>query len=137
MRLSKGMKIVVGLGTAAHILVPFIIGIMVVLAALIMPLAVLASERSGEPPALLFVFPFIMFGVVFPLQCVLIPLTFLLIAFYLAHIIKNTTASDTTRIVLAIGMVFMPYVAMPVYYLLHVWPEQAEVSNVSAAQNAD
>jgi len=137
MRLSKGMKIVVGLGTAAHILVPFIIGIMVVLAALIMPLAVLASERSGEPPALLFAFPFIMFGVVFPLQCVLIPLTFLLIAFYLAHIIKNTTASDTTRIVLAIGMVFMPYVAMPVYYLLHVWPEQAEVSNVSAAQNAD
>jgi len=48
---------------------------------------------------------------------------------FFAHIIKNTTASDTTRIVLAIGLVFMPYVAMPVYYLLHVWPEQAEVSN--------
>lgn len=46
-----------------------------------------------------------------------------LLIFYLVHTIKNTKASDSMRIVLGLGHLFLPFVAMPVYYYLYIWRE--------------
>jgi hypothetical protein len=44
-----------------------------------------------------------------------------LLIFYLVHTIKNTKASDSMRIVLGLGHLFLPFVAMPIYYYLYIW----------------
>jgi hypothetical protein len=44
-----------------------------------------------------------------------------LLIFYLIHTIRNTKASDSLRIVLGLGHLFLPFVAMPVYYYLYIW----------------
>ena len=46
-----------------------------------------------------------------------------LLIFYLVHTIKNTRASDSMRIVLGLGHLFLPFVAMPIYYYLYIWKE--------------
>lgn len=44
-----------------------------------------------------------------------------LLIFYLIHTIKNTKASDAMRIALGLGHLFLPFVAMPIYYYLYIW----------------
>jgi hypothetical protein len=44
-----------------------------------------------------------------------------LLIFYLIHTIKNTKASDSMRIVLGLGHLFLPFIAMPIYYYLYIW----------------
>lgn len=44
-----------------------------------------------------------------------------LLVFYLIHTIKNTNASDSVRIMLGLGHLFLPFIAMPVYYYLYIW----------------
>ena len=46
-----------------------------------------------------------------------------LLIFYLIHTIKNTKASDAMRIALGLGHLFLPFVAMPIYYYLYIWRE--------------
>lgn len=43
-----------------------------------------------------------------------------LLVFYLIHTIKNTRASDAMRITVGPGHLFLPVVAMPVYYYLYI-----------------
>jgi WD40 repeat protein len=44
--------------------------------------------------------------------------------FYIVHAIKNSSASEVARIVLLVGVFLMPFIAMPVYYILYIWLEQ-------------
>ena len=44
-----------------------------------------------------------------------------LLVFHLVHTIKNTVANDALRIALELGHIFLPFVAMPVYYYLYIW----------------
>ena len=44
-----------------------------------------------------------------------------LLIFYLVHTIKNTKASDSMRIMLGLGHLFLPFVAMPIYFYLYIW----------------
>jgi len=37
--------------------------------------------------------------------------------------VKNKKGSDLLRIILGIGSIFMPYVAMPIYYFIYIWPD--------------
>ena len=46
-----------------------------------------------------------------------------LLVFYLVHTLKNTKASESLRIVLGLGHLFLPFVAMPIYYYLYIWRE--------------
>ena len=44
-----------------------------------------------------------------------------LLVFYLIHTIRNTKANDALRIALGLGHLFLPFVAMPLYYYLFIW----------------
>ncbi len=43
-----------------------------------------------------------------------------LVTFYLLHVIKNTAASEVVRIILGVGIFYLPAIAMPVYYYLYI-----------------
>lgn len=46
-----------------------------------------------------------------------------LLIFYLVHTLLNKKASDALRIGLGLGHLFLPFVAMPVYYYLYIWQD--------------
>lgn len=82
---------------------------------------ILSAGQSSDSVPPFFVVPFFL---IFPLHLITILLIFGLEAFYLAHIILNKTASDVVRIILGVGSFFMPFVAMPVYYFVCIWPDE-------------
>jgi hypothetical protein len=56
-------------------------------------------------------------------QCLLVPLYFLLTGVYIVHLIKNNAALELYRILLALGIVFAPILAMPLYFFIYIWPD--------------
>jgi hypothetical protein len=76
---------------------------------------------GGRPPGLpLEGFPF-MFFAFFPLHIVTIFILLVLQVLFLIHVIKNTQASEVARIVLGVGIFVMPFIAVPVYYILYIF----------------
>lgn len=57
-------------------------------------------------------------------MCLTVLLDLVLDAVYMIHVIKNTTGSDTIRIILALGIFILPFIAMPVYYYLYIWLDE-------------
>jgi len=109
MKLKKSVKITIGITTLWMIIYP------IVFIAAMFGISV-APYRLDETS-----FP--LFAAIVPLHCFTAILGMGLIIFYIIHAIKNTTASDVMRIVLLIGIFFMPFIAMPVYFLLYVWTD--------------
>lgn len=66
----------------------------------------------------------ILFWIIFPLHCLTFLLQFELWAFYISHLVRNTTISSISRIGFGIGVLFLPFVIMPIYYYLYVRPDQ-------------
>ncbi len=117
MQLNKPMKILVGLATLWLAIYPFLF--FAVWLFMAMGMGFFSTTSSGsEPP--FFMFPFF---AIFPLHCFTILLQFVLMAFYLIHVIKNTKASETVRIILGVGCFFMPFIAMPIYFYIYIWLE--------------
>jgi hypothetical protein len=117
MQLNRTIKILVGLGTAWHTLYPLLFFAFILLSILGMGFT---SSGSSEPPPF-FIIPFF---AIFPLHCLTILLGFGLTTFYLIHILKNTIAAETVRILLGVGLFFLSFIAMPLYYYLFIWREQ-------------
>ena len=117
MILNKPVKILIGLGTAWFAIYPFLF--FAVWLSMVLGMGFLPQGAEGEFP--LFMVPFF---AIFPLHCLTILLQFVLMAFYLVHVIKNTNASETVRIILGIGCFFLPFIAMPIYYYLYIWREE-------------
>ncbi len=126
MNLSKKQKYLVGALSAWVILYPFLF-FLIVAFSMLLPFSMAQSLNREPSPA--FMIPFF---AIFPLHCLTILLQLGLSAFYLAHIIKNTGASEVVRIILGVGVFLMPYLAMPVYYYVYIWlqdpPDWAKIS---------
>jgi hypothetical protein len=43
--------------------------------------------------------------------------------FYIVHNIVNKTGSDVLRAVLGLGIFFLPFIALPVYYFIYILPK--------------
>ena len=118
MNISRNFKILIGLGTLWYLIYPviFIGGIFLSIGLVPFFAGNENSLNSGGP---FMMFPF--FGLIFPLHFCTIFLGFGLMAFYLIHVIKNTKADETIRIILALGNFFLPFLSMPIYYYLYIW----------------
>ncbi len=114
MKISRPIKIVLGLATAWLALYPLVF--IAVWLSLVSSMFFLSSAPRNNLP-----FFSVPFFAIFPLHCVTILLGFILDAVYLTHVIKNTAGSDTIRIILAFGIYVLPFIAMPVYYYLYIW----------------
>jgi len=44
--------------------------------------------------------------------------------FYLIHVIKNKFAAEALRVIFGLGCLFLPWIAMPIYYYLFIWRDQ-------------
>ena len=116
MKLNKPVKILVGLATLWFAIYPFLFFAVW----LLMFGGILVSAESSSSDFPLAVIPFL---AIFPLHFCTIFLSFILMAFYLVHVIKNTTGHETIRIILALGNFFMPFLSMPIYFYLFIWLE--------------
>jgi hypothetical protein len=104
-------KLLIGIGTLWVLLYPLLFMV-------VWFLMFFGVQSSPSDPG------FGLFFAIFPLHCLTILLGFALDAVYLYHIIKNTAASDVIRVILAVGVFTLPFVAMPIYYYLFIWREQ-------------
>ncbi len=115
--LSKSLKTLLGVATAIYIMLPILFLFLYILFFIAMILT--EAESSGSP----IILGTVMCGVFafMPLAGIL---SVAIIIFYIIHLIKNQAANDTYRILTAIGLHLMPYVAIPFYYLVYIRPEQ-------------
>jgi len=112
MILTQRQKILAGLATAWTLLYPllfFAVALLLTLGVAVIPV----DQQSSGPPVLFFA--------IFPLHCLTIVIMLGLMVFYLAHIIKNRSVSDSVRVVFGVGIYLMPYIAMPIYYYFFIW----------------
>jgi hypothetical protein len=49
--------------------------------------------------------------------------------FYIVLAVKNKELTDTVRILFIIGMFFMPFIAMPIYFVVYFWNEDSQYWN--------
>jgi hypothetical protein len=137
MRLSKPVRILVGIATFwyAFYLLLTILGIVVFFGYVFVTLMV-GDETVANLPRLFRDILSLEFMV--PIHVCSLSLEVGLLIFYLIHTIKNMKASDALRIALGLGHVFLPFVAMPIYYYLYIWrenpPEWATVNRSKTNQ---
>ena len=123
MTLNKPVKILVGLGTLWFAVYPFLFMAVWLFSFAGMGLWSMDAPNPNTGPESMpfFMFPFLL---IFPIHFCTIFLGFILMAFYLIHVIKNTKADETVRIILGIGTFFMPFIAMPIYYYVYIWLDE-------------
>ena len=119
MKLSKPLKVVIGIGTGITTLWPLLLPLLWIFFILSVPLSDFESSRS-------FPLPFAVFALAFPLIMVASFVQIGLQVFYWSHIILNKTASDASKIIFGIGSFMFPWLAMPVYFFMHVLPDKEQ-----------
>ena len=117
MRLSPNLMFLVGLGTIAPLLgIFFSVAFMGVVNLGLWDLwAQYLPVRTTES---------IGWSGLFVLGAVLATLHFILVVFYLSHIITNHAAPGLGRILFAVGIVLVPGAVMALYFLLYILPEE-------------
>jgi len=113
MKVGQAAKVVAGGFTAWMVLYP-VFFIAVWLLMLFGMMGTAAVQGNGE-------WMFAMMWVIFPLHAFTMLVSMGLLAFYFIHILKNNAATDMMRILFAIGLFFVGYVAMPIYYYAFIW----------------
>lgn len=117
MKLSRNQKLVVGAATLWMLVYP----ILFFLAWFGMVASIFFTAAARREP------PFAFFGIFFclmPFHFLTIAISFVLMAFYWAHIIKNITTSDTLRIIFGITIFWFGYFVMPIYFYFFVWRDE-------------
>ena len=115
MQVSKPVKVLVGLGTAWTLFYPvlfLVAGILTVL---------MTEEMANTMPEMAIPFSFMALA---SLHCLTMLVSVALMGFYLYHIIRNTIAPDVIRIIFAIGIFFIPFIVMPLYYYVFIWRDE-------------
>lgn len=132
MKLGRNQKLVVGAATLWMLAYPFLF--LMLWFGMFATIFTSVAARNEPPPA-----PF--FGIflcVLPLHLLTIGVMFALMIFYWAHIIKNTTTSDTLRVLFGVGIFWFGYFVMPFYFFFFVWrdetPAWARTQPTSSAQ---
>jgi hypothetical protein len=111
-KINKSVKILVGVGTSWIIIYAILF------------LAVVSGLMFDRNPEKTLVFLKSFFPVIALVHFFTMTIQVALAAFFLYHVIKNGAASEILRVILGIGIFFLPYIAMPVYYYLYIWREQ-------------
>jgi len=114
MKLNKSIKLLVGGGTFWLFFYPLLFIVIWFLA-----ISGFMFSSSSESPFSMFS----MFDLIFPVHCLTAIMQLVLIGFYLFHIIKNTLVSDTIRVIFGVGIFFVSFIAMPVYYYFFIWKD--------------
>jgi hypothetical protein len=114
MQISRGFKILIGIGTLLVAAYPLLF-----IAFAFVPIFMAAmADSQGLDPGFAAVF-----FLIFPLMFLIMFAQLGLMIFYIVHIVKNREGSEVLRILCGLGVYFLPFVAMPVYFFVYIWPE--------------
>jgi hypothetical protein len=128
MELSKKSRIALGIATLLEVVIPLSIVLLYMLVFFLLP--VIMAVNPGRESVI--VLPF-MVGMI---------LLFLLLIFfsifqlamkvlYILFVIRNKQASDLARVLFILGTFYLPYIAMPVYYVTYFLKEDVVTENQS------
>ncbi len=118
MRLSKPVKVIIGVLTAWELIAPFLY---LALWFFFIGSIFYSAEKNTLPED--YIFPTFFLPFMFLIFCN----SFLQLGlqyFYLSHIILNKTANDIIRVVLGISIFIFSPIAMPIYYFIFIWLEK-------------
>lgn len=136
MTLSKPLRILVGLATFWYALYLLLtIGGIVLFFGYVF-VSLLAGGESVSNLRIVFT-EILSLEFMLPLHLCSLSLEVVLLIFYLIHTIKNTKASDSMRILLGLGHLFLPFFAMPIYYYLYIWREHPPEWAAAKTRKAD
>ena len=134
MKISKPVKILIGVLTFFAVFFPFVI----------MPAFMMFFMYNSGFPFLYsqtMTNPDEMIKAMMPMMIVFYPTVMCyslvqlgLQVFYIIHEIKNKALTDTFRILFAIGTFMLPYVAMPIYFIAYLWKDNPPTSKSSPAE---
>ena len=132
MKISKAVKILVGVLTLLVVLIPFVI-----MPAVMMFLVFgsgftfLDSQSVPSPydvesllPGMMVFYPLMMCNTLAQLG---------LQVFYVIHEIKNKALTDTLRILFVLGNFFLPYLAMPIYFIAYLLKDRGQEAPILQA----
>ncbi|MDX9953820.1 MAG: hypothetical protein RBT75_06985 [Anaerolineae bacterium] len=117
MKLSKLLKVLIGVLTAWVVIAPLLLG---GLWLFMFPFMMLSSRSYGDPGPLFFM----LFGIFMFVAMLTTFMRWGMAIFYLTHVILNREGNDAARVLLGVGAFFLPVIAMPFYFFLYIWPEQ-------------
>ncbi|MBI4674308.1 MAG: hypothetical protein HY741_21910 [Chloroflexi bacterium] len=117
MKLSRNQKLTIGAATLWMLVYPLVF---VFLWLATFGSIIMTATTRQEPPFALFG----IFACIMPFHFLTIAISLGLMAFYWAHIIKNTTTSDALRIIFGVGIFWFGYLAMPIYFYFFVWRDE-------------
>ena len=121
MTLSKPLKIIIGILTLFVMLFPFVIPVFMVLwvFSFSLPLADLPTNTETVEVGKIMLPMLLYFAVMAGYAISQLGLQI----FYIIHAIKNRVTTETNRILFVLGTFFLPFVAMPIYYIIYVWKD--------------
>jgi hypothetical protein len=119
MKLGKPWKILLGLLTAWVTLYPFLFMVIWFGMAFSMLQGITQGSEQNAPP--FFLIPFFC---IFPIHLATIFLMLGMSGLYLYLVIRNHAGSEIIRTILGLGVFYIPFFAMPLYYAIYIWPER-------------
>ena len=125
MTLTKPIKILIGILTLLIILVPLVIIPLVWGFSMLTGLVLAAQPERVEVPLMVVVMFFAM-----PLFMLYPFVQLALQVFYIIHEVKNKFLTDTPRILFILGSFFLPFIALPAYFIMHIWRDGVKITPV-------
>ena len=128
---SKPLKIIIGVLTALVVVAPIFLVAISLGVSFLLPASQVLSPRAPQPEF------FAVFTALIPL--LIIPAMFCfsilrlgLQVLYVVLIVKDRQLNDTPRILYTLGVYFLPYLAMPLYYILNFWKDAPQTALAEA-----
>ena len=128
MNLNKPTKIVIGILTVFAVLFPFLIAPAFMLLFMFSSGSPFFDPHSAPDPYEIQRTMFPMLMVFYPVMMCSTLVQLGLQVFYIVQVIKNKALTDTFRILFVIGTFFLPYVAMPLYFIAYLWKDTPQES---------
>ena len=125
MTLTKPIKILIGILTLLIIVMPFILIPLVWGFSMLTGLVLAAQPERVEVPLMVVVMFFAM-----PLFMLYPFVQLALQVFYIIHEVKNKFLTDTPRILFILGSFFLPFIALPAYFIMHIWRDGVKITPV-------
>lgn len=123
MNLSQRSKIALGIATILEVVIPLLIVFLYMLVFFMMPIMMATNPNSEGPIFGIFFIGLLLFSFIMIFFAIF---QIVLKVLYLTIVIRNKRSTDLIKILFVLGTFYLPYIAMPLYYILIILKENTE-----------
>jgi len=134
MTISKPIKILIGVFTLFMVLFPFVIMPAFTMFFMFKSGSLFFDTQAMTNPNEIVQAMMPMMMIFYPTMMCYSLMQLGLQIFYIIHDIKNKVLTDTLRILYAIGTFFLPFVAMPIYFIAYLWKDDHQELKLSQTE---